>query len=220
MFTGLVEGIGRITKLIPEKGGVIVEINTSFPLENTQIGDSISVDGVCLTIIELKKYYFRAQISPETLIRTTFKYKKINDLVNLERALRLGDRLGGHFVSGHVDGIGKILSITRFQDFSRFEIEIPRELSPYIIKKGSIAIDGVSLTINEIVKENIIQIMLIPHTLRVTTLSRKNIGDWVNIEVDMIAKMVHKWLSPYLSSLKSTQKEKITIDLLEKYGFL
>lgn len=220
MFTGLVEGIGRITKLIPEKGGVIVEINTSFPLENTQIGDSISVDGVCLTIIELKKYYFRAQISPETLIRTTFKYKKINDLVNLERALRLGDRLGGHFVSGHVDGIGKIISITRFQDFSKFEIEIPRELSSYIIKKGSIAIDGVSLTINEIIKENIIQIMLIPHTLKVTTLSRKNIGDWVNIEVDMIAKMVHKWLSPYLSSLRSTQKEKITIDLLEKYGFL
>ena len=111
MFTGLIEGIGKILSLQPEKGGLLIEVSSPFSLEETRIGDSIAVDGACLTVTEIKENSFKAQISPETLSKTTFKYKKPGDYVNLERALRLGDRLGGHLVSGHVDGVGKILSV-------------------------------------------------------------------------------------------------------------
>jgi riboflavin synthase len=157
-------------------------------------------------------------VSPETLKKTTFKFKKTGDFVNLERALKFGDRLGGHLVSGHVDGTGKILSITPLQDFYRFLIEVPENLSVYLVEKGSIAIDGISLTINSI-KFNQIELMIIPHTLRKTTLALKKTGDPVNIEIDMIAKMVFKWLSPYLKQ-ERIRKDSISIEFLKKHGFI
>ncbi len=216
MFTGIIEGIGKILSIKPEKGGVLLEVSSPFSLKDTKLGDSIAVDGACLTVIEKKEFSFKANISPETLNKTTFKYKKIGDSVNLERALRLGDRLGGHLVSGHVDGIGKILSISSLKDFYRFTIEIPEELAIYIIKKGSIAIDGISLTINDC-KENTIELMIIPHTLRITTLGLKKTGDPVNIEIDMIAKMVYKWLSPYLN--RDLPEKKFDLEFLKEHGF-
>jgi len=218
MFTGLVEGIGRIISLKPFRGGLLAEISASFSLKDTNVGDSIAVDGVCLTITEIRGSSFMAQISPETLAKTTFKYKNSGDFVNLERALKVGERLGGHLVLGHVDGIGKILSITPIEDFWKVKMEIPKELSPYLVKKGSIAIDGVSLTINDF-EENILELMLIPHTLKVTTLCLKKPGDFVNIEIDMIAKMVYKWLSPYIESLERSKKG-ITLEFLKEHGFL
>jgi len=217
MFTGLVEGIGRIVSLKPFRGGLLAEISASFSLKDTNVGDSIAVDGVCLTITEIRGSSFITQISPETLAKTTFKYKNSGDFVNLERALKVGERLGGHLVSGHVDGIGKILSITPIEDFWKVKMEIPKELSPYLVKKGSIAIDGVSLTINDF-EENILELMLIPHTLKVTTLCLKKPGDLVNIEIDMIAKMVYKWLSPYIESLERSKKG-ITLEFLKEHGF-
>jgi riboflavin synthase len=218
MFTGLVEGIGKIISLQPYRGGLLAEISSSFSLKDTDIGDSISVDGICLTITEIKGSTFKAHISPETLKKTTFRYKNSGDFVNLERALKLGDRLGGHLVSGHVDGIGKIVSITPIEDFWKLLIEIPSEFTPYLVKKGSIAIDGVSLTINDF-KNNLLEFMLVPHTLKVTTLCLRKPGDLVNIEIDMIAKMVYKWLSPYLESLESSKKA-LTLEILKEHGFI
>ncbi len=218
MFTGLVEGIGKIISFQPCKGGLLAEISASFSLKDTNVGDSIAVDGVCLTVTEIKGSSFKAQISPETLAKTTFRYKNSGDYVNLERALRMGDRLGGHLVSGHVDGVGKIVSITPIEDFWRVKVEIPGELSPYLVKKGSIAVDGISLTINDF-KDNMLELMLVPHTLKVTTLCFKKPGDLVNIEIDMIAKMVYKWLSPYIESLERSKK-RLNLDFLKEHGFI
>lgn len=218
MFTGLVEGKGVITKISPKGMGFFLEIQAEFSLEDTKIGDSIAVDGICLTAISVKKKNFTAEVSPETIARTTLKYKKPGDLVNLERALKLGDPLGGHLVSGHVDGTGKIVRILPLENYHLFEIEVPSELSQYLIPKGSIAIDGISLTINEVVN-NLIKVMIIPHTYKVTTLSIKKPGDFVNIEIDMIAKMVYQWVKPYLSHLEENSTEKINLDFLKKHGF-
>ncbi|MCS7279235.1 MAG: riboflavin synthase [Thermodesulfobacteriaceae bacterium] len=217
MFTGLVEGIGKIVSLQSYRGGLLAEISAPFSLKDTRVGDSVSVDGICLTITEIRGSNFKAHLSPETLSKTTFKYKHLGDFVNLERALRFGDRLGGHLVSGHVDGIGKILSITPIEDFWKLRVEIPAEFVPYIVKKGSIAIDGVSLTINDF-RERVLEFMLIPHTLKVTTLCLKKPGDLVNIEIDMIAKMVYKWISPYLENLETT-KRRLTLEFLKEQGF-
>jgi riboflavin synthase len=217
LFTGLIEGEGRIISLLPEKGGLIIEVQTSFMLEDTKIGDSIAVNGVCLTAIEVKPKTFKAHISPETLNRTTFKYKKQGDWVNLERALKVGDRLGGHLVSGHIDGIGKVLNINPLGDFYQILIEIPEALAVYLVEKGSIAVDGISLTINK-VKENSFELMIIPHTYQVTTLKYLKPGDLVNIEIDMIAKMVHKWLSPYLN--QQEKKSQLSLEFLKQHGFL
>lgn len=219
MFTGLVEGEGRIVSAIPEKGGLTVEISVPFSLSDTKLGDSLSVNGVCLTVIEKREKTFKAHISPETLERTTFKYLRVGDFVNLERALRLGDRLGGHLVSGHVDGVGRILEIVSLGSFYRFVIEVPEDLVLYLVEKGSIAVDGISLTINR-VAGNKFELMIIPHTYQVTNLKRKKREDWVNIEIDMIAKMVYKWLSPYLKSVsRSPTKEPLDLSFLKEYGF-
>jgi len=216
LFTGLIEGEGKITSLLPEKGGLTIEIQPPFDITDVKIGDSIAVNGVCLTAIEVKDKTFKAHVSPETLNRTTFKYKRQGDWVNLERSLRLGDRLGGHLVSGHVDGIGKVLTVNPLGEFYRFLIEIPETLAVYLIEKGSIAVDGISLTINKVI-ENSFELMIIPHTYQVTTLKRLKPGDLINIEIDMIAKMVHKWLSPYLK--KAEKSSQLSIEFLKQHGF-
>lgn len=218
MFTGLIEGKGIIRSLQPRTQGYEIYVESEFSLEGSKIGDSIAVDGVCLTVINLTKKGFLAHLSPETISRTTFKLKKPGQLVNLERALKLGDPLGGHLVSGHVDGIALVRKILPLGDFYRFDIEIPQEYAHYLIPKGSIAIDGISLTINE-VTENIISLMIIPHTFRVTTLHTKKVGDFVNFEIDMIAKMVYRWVRPYLDSENFHKTAGLTLEFLSKHGF-
>jgi len=217
MFTGLVEGVGQITELTPQGSGFLIRIKASFNLEGTKVGDSIAVDGVCLTVVQLEPQAFRAQLSPETISRTTFKLKKVGDLVNLERALKLGDRLGGHLVTGHVDGVGAIKRIAKMGDYTLIEISIPKDLIQYMVPKGSIAVDGISLTINEVL-EDAIRLMIIPHTLAVTTLGVKKVGDLVNLEVDVIAKMVHRFLKPYLSKAEE-EKKLLTVEFLKEHGF-
>ena len=193
MFTGLIEEIGKIQEIKPKTNGIEIKVSAQKVLEDSQIGDSIAINGVCLTITELGDNYFKFDVSQETLDRSTFKYLKIGDYVNLERALRPSDRLGGHIVQGHVDTVGEIKSIITKGEHTEFVFTFPSKYSNLIVEKGSIAIDGISLTINYI-QDNSFSINIIPHTIQNTNLQFKNIGDKVNIEFDILGKYVNKIL--------------------------
>jgi len=207
MFTGIVEEIGTIKG----KGNNFLVIQAKQVLDDLKQGDSIAVNGVCLTVTEVTKDAFNVDIMPETLKLTNLSTVSIGDKVNLERAMRLGDRIGGHLVSGHIDGLGKIVDKVVEGKNWIFEISVPLELSKYIIKKGSVAVEGISLTVAEVETERF-KICLIPYTLTKTTLGKKNIGNLLNIEVDMIGKYIEKFLDKGV-------KEKITTDFLSKHGF-
>jgi riboflavin synthase len=186
-----------------------------FSATACRVGDSIAVDGVCLTVTNLAGDLLAVDVSGETLSRSTIGLLKQDDVVNLERALRVSDRLGGHLVTGHVDGIGKILQKERRQRSWFFRIGIDRSLSRYTIEKGSIAVDGISLTINQCV-DRFFEVNIIPHTASETTLQRKKVGDLVNIETDMLAKYVEKFLK---GQGKEENKSTLDMDTLRKYGF-
>lgn len=207
MFTGIVEEMG----MIKEKGSNFLVIQAQTVLENLKQGDSIAVNGVCLTVTELTKDTFKVNVMPETLKLTNLITLSIESKVNLERAMRLSDRIGGHLVSGHIDGLGKIVNKLIEAENQILEIAVLPELSNYIIKKGSIAVEGISLTVTEVKAEKF-KICLIPHTLKVTTLGQKKIGDLLNIEVDIIGKYVKKFLN-------KKDKKEITFDFLAKHGF-
>lgn len=209
MFTGIVEAKGIVKRLGKNK----IDIE-SLLIKDSKIGDSISINGVCLTITEKNKSIASFDISTQTRQKTSLGKLKIGEQVNTERALKAQDRLGGHFVTGHVDGVGKIFKITQTSEDTIFEIEIPDDLSKYIISKGSIAIDGVSLTIADIYK-NRFSTSVIPHTLKVTNLSKKKKGDAVNIEVDLIGKYIEKLLSPRRPQSKITQSFLLQHGLLD-----
>ncbi len=215
MFTGLVEGLGEVIAKNPLRKGYRLELRAPFDLSETQLGDSIAVNGACLTVVDLKGASFAVDVSPETLQRTTLGHLKVGEKVNLERALRLGDRLGGHLVSGHIDGIGQVISREDKGDFIFFKIRIPTDLTRYVIEKGSIAIDGISLTVNG-VSDSEIFLAIIPHTAEITTIGQRRPGDLVNVEVDLIGKYVERFLKPYISSAK----KGITLDFLREKGFL
>lgn len=193
MFTGLIEEIGKIQEIKPKNNGIEIKVSARKVLEDSQIGDSIAINGVCLTITELGNDYFKFDVSQETLDRSTFKYLKIGDYVNLERALRPSDRLGGHIVQGHVDTVGEIKSIIPKGEHTEFIFTFPSKYSNLIVEKGSIAIDGISLTINDI-EDNSFSINIIPHTIQNTNLQFKKIRDKVNIEFDILGKYVNRIL--------------------------
>lgn len=195
MFTGIVEEKGMIKSIKQNsKQGYKFEIIAKKILEDIQVGDSISVEGVCLTVTEFTQQSFEVDVMPETVKATTMKYLKETNKVNLERAMLSTTRLGGHFVSGHIDGLGEIVSKTPLENAVYYQIKLPVSLSKYLINKGSITIDGISLTVFEI-KENTLTISLIPHTFSQTTLGKKSLGDLVNIECDLLAKHLEKQLS-------------------------
>lgn len=217
LFTGLVEEIGEVSKVLNGKNSSKVTIKAKDLLNGVKMGDSIAVNGTCVTVIDLKKNSFTVDVMAETLRMSSLRDLKVGTKVNLERALRLGDRLGGHIVSGHIDGIGKIVDI-REEDISTWiDIEASCNLLRYIVLKGSVAIDGVSLTVAEINK-NCFSVSLIPHTKIETILNYKKIGDLVNIECDLIGKYVEKMLL----NPKKEQENSSTIDVLtlKKYGFM
>jgi len=193
MFTGIIEELGVVRGIRSRSGGMRLSIAGKVVLEEMKIGDSISVNGACLTVVEIDDTIFSADVSRETLDRSTLGRLRIGDRVNLERPMRLSDRLGGHLVSGHVDGVGVIRGIIKKGDTSVFTFEAPPDLSRYLIYKGSVAIDGISLTVNEI-DGNRFTVTIIPHTARMTTLGFKKIGDTVNLEADMIGKYVERFL--------------------------
>ena len=192
MFTGIIQSVGRIARLEPRGGDLRLHVDTAnLDLADVQLGDSIAVSGVCLTAVTLEARGFSADVSNETLSLTTLGGLKAGDPVNLEKALRLADRLGGHLVSGHVDGLGKVVSIAPDGRSQRWTFEVPANLARYIAAKGSVCIDGTSLTVNEVAGHRF-GVNLIPHTVEHTAFHAKRAGDVVNIEVDVIARYVER----------------------------
>jgi riboflavin synthase len=192
MFTGIIQCVGRVAQLEARGGDVRLHVDTAgLDLADVQPGDSIAVAGVCLTAIALDAHGFAADVSNETLALTTLGQLKAGDPVNLEKALRLADRLGGHLVSGHVDGVGKVVSITPDARSQRWVFEVPPALARYIAAKGSVCIDGTSLTVNEVAGTHV-GVNLIPHTVAHTAFHARRVGDAVNIEVDLIARYVER----------------------------
>ncbi len=191
MFTGIIEEIGKVEKVQRKRDGMLLSIEACGVLEDMKAGDSIAVDGVCLTVVEKGSENFQVEVGKETLKSTTFSSLKTGKEVNLERPLTLAGRLGGHIITGHVDGKGKIVEKEAGKEFG-IKISYPPSFSRYLIKKGSIAVDGISLTVQE-VEENFFHTYLISHTSTNTTLSKKKVGDEVNLEFDFLVKIFHKW---------------------------
>lgn len=196
MFTGIVETVGVLEEISDSEDGVEVHLKTgSIDLSDTKIGDSLAVNGICLTVTEIETDAVRVFVSNETLSRTAFGSYREGALVNLEQPLRLNQGLGGHFVSGHIDGIGRCVELAQDGASIRLEVEVPQKLGRFIATKGSITLNGVSLTINSVVDEmesTIFSVNIIPHTLKATTLGRLSIGNQFNVEVDMIARYVER----------------------------
>ncbi len=190
MFTGIIQTIGKIKST--RAGAFCFEAQSSF-FNEVKIGDSIAVNGVCLTAIEIGDDYFKADISQETLRCTVFNYLSINSSVNLEKALRFNQGIDGHLVSGHIDGIAKVVGQFIEGESTRFKINAPKNLIKYIAKKGSICINGVSLTVNDI-NDCVFDINIVPHTLKATTLGELEINSGVNLEVDIIARHLEQLL--------------------------
>ena len=193
MFTGIIEAVGKIRALSPKGGDVRVHVETGkLDLGDVKLGDSIAVNGVCLTAVELPGNGFWADVSRETLACSAFIDLKVGSRVNLEKALTPNSRLGGHLVSGHVDGVGEVVSREENARAVQFRIRAPRELAKYIALKGSITVDGVSLTVNA-VDGQCFGLNIIPHTWEATTLGGLKVGDAVNLEIDMLARYLARW---------------------------
>lgn len=192
MFTGIVTDIGRVREVRETDRDRRYEIETVWDTDGIDLGASISHAGCCLTVTEKGAGWFAVEVSNETLSKTTLGAWKAGDGINLERAAKLGDEMGGHVVSGHVDGLGRIVSITPEGGSHRVEVEAPAPLHRYIAAKGSITVDGVSLTVNA-VEGQIFSLNIIPHTWEVTTLGRLRAGDPVNLEIDMLARYLARW---------------------------
>lgn len=217
MFTGIVEELGIVQnlRLLPDSGQITIE-GTNV-LQGTQIGDSIAVNGVCLTVTQQSERRFTVDVMAETLAKTNLAELKNGSPVNLERALQLQTRLGGHLVSGHIDGVGKIRKITPLGIAHVYEISAPPELLPYVLPKGSIAIDGISLTVID-VEADCFTVSLIPHTFAQTTLGFKKVQASVNLETDLIGKYVARFLE--LSNSKKENKKELSLDFLAENGFI
>ena len=221
MFTGIIEGLGTLDAMRPAGQGKRLTIEADFVLNQTKIGDSIAVNGACLTVVKLSGKKFEVDLSPETLAASTFNTAKLGDRLNLERAMRLSDRIDGHLVSGHIDGIGVIKKKQKLGNAIIITIAVPEALSRYMINKGSIAVDGISLTINACESKSV-SVSIIPHTAEITTIGLKQNGDPVNIETDMIGKYVERFTrgDSTHSSEKTTASSGVTMESLAKSGFL
>jgi len=192
MFTGIIQSTGRVTRRAPRDGDLrIAIVAPEFDVSDVALGDSIAVSGCCLTLVEREGDTLAFDVSNESLSLTTLGHLGIGDRVNLEKALRLSDRLGGHLVSGHVDGVGTIVAIEPDARSQRWRIAAPRGLMRYIAAKGSVCVDGVSLTVNA-VEDSEFEVNLVPHTLAHTTFGNRSAGDRVNLEIDMLARYVER----------------------------
>ena len=197
MFTGIVEELGLVRAVTPNAGGVRIEINARAVIDDAHFGDSIAVNGCCLTVVELGDGWWAADAVTETLDRTSLGELQVGDPVNLERPVRAEDRLGGHIVQGHIDGVGRLAERDALPDGStRLRFTVPSPLLRYVVEKGSITLDGISLTVAALDDDaGAVEIAVIPHTLSVTTLGPKELGDPVNVEVDILAKHVERLLA-------------------------
>ena len=207
MFTGIIEEVGAISR----RSGADITVLAKTVLDGVREGDSIAVNGTCLTVVSHDAESFVVQVSPETYKRTTLGNLKPGDAVNLERALTAGMRMGGHFVQGHVDGVGRVHSVTPQGDFSLWRFQAPAEVARYLVQKGSIAIDGISLTVVDPAGDAF-DVAIIPATLQKTTLSSKRPGDSVNMEADTLAKHIFQFM-------KNMSGGGLTIEKLKRHGF-
>ena len=221
MFTGIIEGLGAISAMRSAGQGRRMSVEADFDLNQTKIGDSISVSGACLTAVKINGRHFEVDISPETLQMTTFGRAKVGQRVNIERALKLSDRIDGHLVSGHIDGVGSIGQRETVGNAIIVTIAVPESLTRYMVNKGSVAVDGISLTINSCAAGSF-SVSIIPHTSKLTTIGFKNKGDPVNIETDMLGKYVEKFLNAGQVQDKPDTGKSSGIDeaYLIKTGFL
>lgn len=212
MFTGIIEETGKVRNFCTQNTGAKFEIGCSRVLGGTKVGDSIAINGCCTTVTELGADYFSADISSETLKITNFSSIKNGTDVNLERALTPASRIGGHIVQGHIDCVGKFIGIEKLSEFYNLSFEIPQQEIKYVVKKGSIAINGISLTVADIYG-NLIKAAVIPHTWQNTTLNQLKSGDSVNIETDILGRYIENFLS-------ASNNSKINEDFLIENGFV
>jgi riboflavin synthase len=194
MFTGLIEDVGRVERLQLVDRSAILTVKPHLPLRTLGLGASIAVNGACLTVVKRTQAAFAVDVSPETLRRTNLERLRAGSLVNLERSMRWQDRLGGHLVTGHVDGVGVVDSITKKGEFTFFTFTLPARLGALLVAKGSVAVDGISLTVNACAARRF-SVAIIPFTLEHTNLRARRVGDKVNVETDLIGKYVHKFMS-------------------------
>ncbi|MGR3764676.1 riboflavin synthase [Rossellomorea sp. NS-SX7] len=216
MFTGIIEEIGKIDQIKKSAASMILTIAAKRILKDVHIGDSISVNGVCLTVTSFTENQFQVDVMPETFEATTLRNLSAGSHVNLERAMAAGGRFGGHFVNGHVDATGTIKRLQQVENAVYVEISIPSELSPYFIMKGSVAIDGTSLTVFGL-SDDSITVSLIPQTRGDTILGQKKTGDIVNVECDVMAKYFHRFYEQ--TQQKQGSASKISYDFLNQHGF-
>jgi riboflavin synthase len=193
MFTGLIEDVGKIAALKLREGSAVLTVQTKLPLGKMAMGASVAVNGACLTVVKKLKNAFTVDVSPETLACTNLDTLKPASLVNLEQPMRLNERLGGHLVTGHVDGVGTLAAIKKHGDFTIFTFQVAKELGRLLVSKGSVAVDGISLTVNQCRRQRF-SVAIIPFTLQHTNLQGRRVGDKVNIETDLIGKYVHSFL--------------------------
>ena len=214
MFTGIIQSTGKIISITPNDVDTCLSVDVGgMPFDDVEMGESISINGACMTVVAFDENSFSVDVSKESLAMTTLGRLKTGSAVNLERAMRLSDRLGGHLVSGHVDGVGQITQRITEGRSIKFGIRVPDELAKYIAHKGSVCIDGVSLTVNE-VNNSEFSLQIIPHTLQETIFSDYSVGDDVNIEVDIIARYLERLL------LKGEEQPSgVTMDQIIKAGF-
>ena len=215
MFTGLIEEIGEVKHIVKGLKSAKITISASYVLNGVKIGDSISTNGVCLTVVAFTKDTFAVDVMPETMKRSNLKNLKFGSKVNLERALKLGDRLGGHIVSGHIDGVGIINNMEKDDNAIWVSIKADSDILKYIIQKGSITIDGISLTV-AYVDNKIFKVSIIPLTKEETTLLSKTIGQEVNLECDIVGKYIEKFT---IFNQEQKQKSNIDINFLRENGF-
>jgi len=216
LFTGLIQDVGKIQSVNRRSGGISLTISTQLDLSAAKIGDSISVEGVCLTVVKLSGHTFTAEVSPETLRRTTLATARERQSVNLETALKMSDPMGGHFVAGHVDGTGEIIETVPEGNSIRYRFRVPREIGRFLIEKGSIAVDGISLTVMGCHDQEF-SVSVIPLTTRATTLGLKKAGDRVNLENDLIAKYVEKFV--HQRNDLGPETSRIDAAFLARHGF-
>ena len=213
MFTGIIEEIGKVKSIVRHANSIKLTIAVKKILEDIHIGDSICTNGVCLTVTTFDDGSYTADVMPETMNRTNFKDLKINDLVNCERAMPANGRFGGHIVSGHIDGVGYISKMTKDDKAVRIRIETRPEILRYIVEKGSITIDGISLTVTDVTSFDF-GVSIIEHTQDATTLTKKKIGDTVNLENDIVGKYIEK----FVGNITFQHDEKL-LNLLKDNNF-
>ncbi|HDM8052910.1 riboflavin synthase [Vibrio harveyi] len=216
MFTGIVEAVGKLTAITPKGEDITVTVEVGkLDMSDVKLGDSIATNGVCLTVVDFGSNYYSADLSLETLNKTGFAAYQVGDKVNLEKAMLPTTRFGGHIVSGHVDGVGVIVERNQVGRAIEFWVEMPTEISKYVAEKGSITVDGISLTVNDL-RKNGFKLTIVPHTSEETMIDQFQVGRKVNLEVDVLARYMERLLQ---GQKEESQESRITMDFLQQNGF-